>query len=135
GNREGGRVMSTSHFARSGLIRQGDLLLVPVDAIDQAGQVVRKRTRSEHVLAEGEATGHAHVLHGTGLRLLEWERHGRWGRFESRRYVQVAGPSGLVHREPLPLDVAPGVYEVRRQREYRPGRGIWGSNDSAWVMD
>jgi hypothetical protein len=75
------------------------------------------------VLAEGEATGHAHVVVGRS-RLLEQREARRWGRSLSRRYLVVK--SGvLVHEEHRPVELAAGVYELRRQREYRPERSVW----------
>ena len=52
----------------------------------------------------------------------------RWSRL---RYLQVevGEPVLLVHEEHDPLPVLPGVYEVRRQREYVPQRR------SRWVSD
>jgi hypothetical protein len=48
----------------------------------------------------------------------------RWGRSLSRRYLVVK--SGvLVHEEHRPVELAAGVYELRRQREYRPERSVW----------
>jgi hypothetical protein len=35
----------------------------------------------------------------------------------------------LVHEEHDRLVVAPGLYEVRRQREYAPSRGFWRVSD------
>jgi hypothetical protein len=37
----------------------------------------------------------------------------------------VEGEATLVHEEHLPLVLFEGVYEVRRQREYRPERSSW----------
>ena len=42
-----------------GLIRQGDLLLVPIAGLPEGADRVRS---GRLVLAEGEATGHAHVV-------------------------------------------------------------------------
>jgi hypothetical protein len=112
--------------SKPSLLRQGDVLLVPVVSIpDEDGAVVSARTARRHVLAEGEATGHAHVLVGQGVRLAEWERRRRWAAPERRRYLVVEGSASLVHEEHLPLVVPAGVYEVRRQREYRPRRSTW----------
>src|SRR3954469_10248285 len=97
-----------------GLLRQGDVLLVPVVAVPrQVDQVPREDGRL--VLAEGEATGHAHALQGSAVELV---RARRWGRL----YLVVEGdaPATLVHEEHDPVAVAPGLYEVRRQREYEP---------------
>ena len=43
--------------------------------------------------------------------------------------VEGDEPVLLVHEEHDPLPVLPGVYEVRRQREYAPrGRSSWVSD-------
>ena len=67
------------------------------------------------VLLRGEATGHAHVVEDDRASLHGWS---------SLRYLQVEGeePVVLVHEEHDPLRLGPGVYEVRRQREYVPQR-------------
>ena len=115
--------MSGGVGARRGLIRQGDVLLVPVPEIpSHIGAVDNETTADRHVLAEGEATGHAHVVAGVGLRLVEWRRPVRWSRDERRTYLVVeAQEANLSHQEHLPLAVPEGLYEVRRQREYRAG--------------
>ena len=120
--------MSEKTFsARAGFLRQGDVLLVRVEEIPgEESVVVSEETADRHLLAEGEATGHAHVVVGNELRLAEWSRRRRWGPSEQRRYLVVEGEATLVHEEHLPLVVAAGVYEVRRQREYRrPDRSSW----------
>lgn len=102
-----------------GLIRQGDLLLVPVDSVPEGGTASEERA-DRFVLAEGEATGHAHVAVGTQLRLAAWEGPRRWWAPERRTFLTVPGEGArLVHEEHLPLVVPQGLYEVRRQREYR----------------
>src|SRR6476660_4884879 len=60
-------VMSTNALGPRGLIRQGDVLLIPVDAerFDGAAPAARRvleRVEGRLVLAEGEATGHAHAI-------------------------------------------------------------------------
>src|SRR5262245_29451672 len=59
--------MSTNHSGPRGLIRQGDVLLIPVDPelVDGAAPAnrrVQERVAGRVVLAEGEATGHAHAI-------------------------------------------------------------------------
>jgi hypothetical protein len=102
-----------------GLVRQGDLLLVPVAAVPEHAP---KLGSGRLVLLTGEATGHAHVVDDERASL-----HG-WG---ALRYLQVDGdsPAILVHDEHDPLSLGPGAYEVRRQREYVPQRR------SRWVAD
>lgn len=112
--------MSTDRVS-PGLVRQGDLLLVPVAELPESVRRVRGRRL---VLAEGEATGHAHVVHDERASLYQqgWPQ---------TTYLRVEGvePVSLVHEEHDPLPVLPGVYEVRRQREYAP------QNRFRWVRD
>ena len=106
------------------LLRQGDVLLVPVEKLPLEGHTVAGDVAAErHVLAEGEATGHAHVLSGGRVRRVVLRRSRRWAPPLSFDYVVVEGRgASLTHEEHLPLAVAAGVYEVRRQREYSPSR-------------
>ncbi len=64
--------------APRGLIRQGDLLLVPIAELPERVELVR---RGRLVLAEGEATGHAHVVDDERASL-----HGH--RWSDVRYLQ-----------------------------------------------
>lgn len=91
------------------MIRQGDILLVPVDAEPPPDAVPVPLV----VLAEGELTGHAHRLRGA---VVEWSAEGQ-------RYVHVLGEAGTLQHEdhdPEPAAViAPGqTYRVVPQREW-----------------
>jgi hypothetical protein len=105
-------MRTTDGSVGRGLVRQGDLLLVPVASVPEHA---RKAGSGRLVLAEGEATGHAHVVEDehASLHVL--------GRGEPR-YLSVKGEGSvlLVHDEHDPLALLPGVFEVRRQREYLP---------------
>lgn len=93
------------------MIRQGDVLLVPVGpptdpqrVLDAAGQPLAG------LRVEGERTGHAHVLPArvyddVGRRLLFLER-----------------PEEITHQEHGALPVAAGWWEIRVQREHIPER-------------
>lgn len=93
-----------------GIIRQGDVLLVPVEGVEP----VSKGGTGDVVLALGESTGHAHRLLGN---VVEWS-------VGDQRYVRVLGdePGRLVHEDhdPIPAAVvAPEVtYRVIQQREW-----------------
>jgi hypothetical protein len=63
------------------------------------------------VLAEGERTGHAHRVVGGRPRLYE---------AAGRRFLRVVAGARVVHEEHDEIALGPGVYEVRRQREYSP---------------
>ena len=101
-----------------GLLRQGDILLVPVDRLPEDVAVTSSGDRI--VLAEGEATGHAHAVVSDSAELVESP--------DGTLYLVVAGesPSALVHEEHNPIPLTPGAYEVRRQREFEPrGPAHW----------
>ena len=95
------------------MIRQGDILLVPCN-LPEGAQVDEELVESL-VLAEGEATGHAHVIEGSiltataGGRMLMNVLHGA-----------ITHPD----HDPVPRPIAPGWYEVIRQRVYTPSPGL-----------
>ena len=104
--------------------RQGDVLLI---AIDDAPE---KRTPipaegGRFILAHGEATGHAHALAAERAEFFQEPGGGR-------RFLLIQGgePAALTHEEHATVPLAPGLYEVRRQREYRPE-----SRTASWVRD
>lgn len=95
------------------MLRQGDVLLVPAGSIDLSQATLDKsRLSASHVvLAEGEATGHAHTMSvETSTPML----------FGGREIVVVEKPSILTHQEHNEIEVSPGVYWVVHQREYSP---------------
>lgn len=94
--------------------RQGDVLLVPIDRVPETAAPVRPHRRGL-VLAEGEVTGHAHVIAGSGAELLGEES-------SDRAFLRVLEEAGvaLTHEEHATILVPPGIFEVRRQREYTP---------------
>jgi hypothetical protein len=90
-------------------IRQGDVLLDPCQEpeglipIDPHGDWI--------VLAEGEATGHRHVVPAADARLLAASDGGH--------YLRVVRPTPLTHEEHQPaIDLVPVTYRVVRDREY-----------------
>lgn len=91
------------------IIRQGDVLLVPVEV----AMPHNARQTREVVLAEGEVTGHAHRL--AAAEVYEWEANGQ-------RYVRTTGIGTIRHEEhdPEPAAViAPDVtYRVIQQRQW-----------------
>lgn len=103
-----------------GMIRQGDVLLIPVT--DHRVKVpAHILPVSEVVLAEGELTGHAHRL--AGREVYEWSVSGQ-------RYVRVVDdrPGTIAHEDHDPVPAAviePNVtYRVVQQREWDL-RGQW----------
>ena len=99
-------------------LRQGDILLIPVDAVPEGLREV-PRDKGRIVLAEGEETGHLHAIASPDAIFkaedLESIEH---------RFLEVEAEVALTHPEHDTLTVAPGNYEVRRQREYSEAGGI-----------
>ena len=84
--------------------RQGDILIIKVEAVPAGA--VRQESR---VLAEGEATGHAHRLDSG----VVYEKDGVL-------YFRAVDSVRLNHEEHGQITFAPGTYKVVRQREYEP---------------
>ncbi len=90
-------------------VRQGDVLLVAVEAVPDGA--VEQPRQGRLILAEGEATGHAHAIA---------ERDAREFRVGDERFVLVRSAAQLIHEEHATIDLAPGAYRVVIQREYEP---------------
>lgn len=99
------------------VMRQGDVLLVPVKAVP--GTATKQRKTRRTVLAEGEATGHAHVIESPDVRLYEVIEEGDVAEMR-QRFLEVEAEVALDHDEHATITVQPGLYEIRRQREYTP---------------
>src|SRR5262249_17383047 len=91
---------------------QGDVLLVRVDGdLTPDALSLPRDARRGVVLAEGEATGHAHVIADDAATLYA---------AGDTRFLLVCEPVRLRHQEHAPIEVPPGLYRVRMQREYSP---------------
>jgi hypothetical protein len=88
--------------------RHGDVLISRVESIPDGSK------RLPHcILAEGELTGHAHRIEGSGVAEL----------FESggERFLRVlADEARVVHEEHRTITLPRGTYRVWGQREYTP---------------
>lgn len=99
------------------IIRQGDILIVPIAQLPAAAV---KPVAPEHgrvVLAHGEATGHHHSIRLEDRVALFREDGSGGGLFLS---VMGDAPVALEHQEHHALQIPPGSFEVRRQKEYAP---------------
>jgi hypothetical protein len=96
-------------------VRQGDVFL---ELIEDASSVeVGERVPREGgavVLAHGEATGHMHRITDAGAALF----FGKDKAANADRFLRVLQPVSLRHDEHAPIDLVPGLYRVRRQREW-----------------
>lgn len=91
-------------------IRQGDVYLRPCNALPSNAKKI-KPVNGRVVLAEGEATGHAHTIDAECATLFG---------VDESMVVVVDKPTTLDHQEHGTIEVAPGTYWVTRQREYSP---------------
>ena len=99
----GSQFLGTSHAA----VRQGDVLIRKVSSF--YGIPVNATRRPTNVLAEGEKTGHSHVVEGDAEIL---ERNGTL-------YLRVKGDTArIVHQEHAPIEIPKGEYAVTIQHEF-----------------
>ncbi len=90
--------------------QQGDVLFCKLDSIPEGA----KRTPAKdnkYVLAEGEATGHAHCMEADNVELFERD---------GVLYVSTVGLSTVTHEEHKELVLDDGVWEVGRVVEIDP---------------
>ena len=95
--------------------RQGDVIIIAVESsnLDSYKEVPREEGRV--VLAHGEVTGHSHSIHSKAASL--WVKEGELNRILR---VKGLGVVNLLHEEHGPIELPPGDYIVRIQREYTP---------------
>lgn len=110
-----------------GQYRQGDLLIERIEG--RSAPPGSKRALSI-VLAEGEATGHHHVLRVGDP--ADWWKEGaperetatvpvfNWWREGQEQFFALAEPARLTHEEHGAIEFEEGTHRVTRQREYTP---------------
>ena len=89
--------------------RQGDVGIRRVASIPKGAKKV-KRDAGRIVLAYGEVTGHAHAVLDREATLVRST--------DGRTFLRLDAPATVVHEEHAPVKLAPGAYEVIRQREW-----------------
>ncbi|MGH2361005.1 MAG: hypothetical protein ACRDGM_10775 [bacterium] len=95
---------------RSGY-QQGDLLLIRRETMPEGGKVVGP-SNGRYVLAEGEHTGHAHVIEAVpGIELRE---------VNGILWLRVTEERPATHEEHKPQTLEPGIYEIGRVQEVDP---------------
>ena len=88
------------------MYRQGDVLIIR----DTPPAKVTWVEQQNYVLAHGEATGHAHVMVGSVEVGQTADSVDRW--------LRLSSPATVTHQEHTSVTIPPGIYRVRRQREY-----------------
>lgn len=87
-------------------VEQGDVCIFPVSKIPAGLEKT-----SDGVLQHGEATGHAHRLHGGGFTIFEDKK-------ENRKYLRLVRPTMLKHEEHKEIELPAGDYVVGIVKEY-----------------
>ena len=95
-----------------GYLQQGDVFLYP-SAIPQGKLTPVKPTQRGFVLAEGEATGHAHTIEAEPeVEIVQDEAGTLW--------LSTKKEAVLKHEEHGHVKVPPGTYRIGRVREIDP---------------
>lgn len=94
------------------MVRQGDVMLKRISP-PSGERVEVPPVDGRVILAEGEATGHAHAVRAVGVALYV---------YGIQRVLEVQREAILEHEEHGSIVLPPGNYEVIRQREYTPER-------------
>jgi hypothetical protein len=108
------------HKRSTAILRQGDVALAPTSK-PRAALTAVPLDAGRVILAYGEVTGHAHQViadvpvHGGALPYALFTDPAT-----GQRHLHVEAPCSLAHEEHGPIALAPGWYEVIRQREYSP---------------
>ncbi len=102
------------------LYAQGDLLIERVPDVAPRGQMLPTAADGVYVLAEGEVTGHRHVIREnvTFFRDDGLARDVPGGLYIG--HLTVDNTARVAHEEHAPIDLPRGTYRVRRQRELDP---------------
>lgn len=102
------------------MYRQGDVLLVKINAIPEGAKLLENKERI--TIAWGEATGHSHALLSEHATAYEWQ---------GDLLIEVKQTTQLTHGthsgthtptdfDHYPITLEPGVYKYLPQREYTP---------------
>ena len=89
--------------------QQGDVLIQYVASMPTGGKILTSGPRG-YVVAEGEATGHAHVLAAEGV--LEMRE------VDGVIYARIGAPSSLSHEEHHAQILPSGIVRFGRVQEY-----------------
>lgn len=94
------------------MYRHGDVLIVPVSGIPEGAEA-----QKHLILAEGEATGHAHTL-------VRQKNKTAPVLFKNGQDLYFSAKEGtaVVHQEHARIELPPGSYKIVNQVEYVPGR-------------
>lgn len=91
--------------------QQGDVTFETVGTLPTGAVKVKAKPRG-FILAEGEATGHAHCIAETDSAICElYEKDGIL-------YVKVVKPIPVTHEEHKPVELEPEIWKIGRVNEF-----------------
>ena len=105
------------------MFRQGDVIIIRADPeVEKLGAPV-PRENGRVVLAHGDLTGHAHVIRSPEAELFERldQTSDEAAQALGARILRTFFTVQLRHEEHAAIDIPPGYWLVRVQREYSPG--------------
>lgn len=94
------------------IYRHGDILLYPTKNIKEI-KAKKVFSGKEYVLAEGETTGHRHLLVTTKPKLEILKDN------KGKMYLKTDGAK-LTHQEHKTIEIQKGYYVVKHEREFDP---------------
>ena len=94
-------------------LRQGDVFLEEVSTLPK--DAIRQTAGRSLLLAEGEATGHAHVLE---IGDSELDQPAELWRSGDEEFVVTEAPGVIRHEEHETVPVEKKIYRLRKPREY-----------------
>ena len=93
--------------------QQGDVLIKKIDSLPKGNY--KKITTKKIVLAEGEQTGHSHVLFSDLLNFMVFTDE-----VTNQSFVEVPDGTNVTHQEHNQFEetILPGMYKIEIVREY-----------------
>jgi hypothetical protein len=89
--------------------QQGDVILRKVNSLPSGVVKQLKPSTRGFVLAEGEHTGHAHVVESDDAELVQ---------IGDKMLLNLTKAATVTHEEHKPIRLAPGLWEIGRVQEY-----------------
>jgi len=88
--------------------QHGDVIITKINKLPDNAKIVKPKA-SGNILADGESTGHAHVVDPTKTVMYS---------VGTALYLVVKERATVTHEEHKPIDIDEGVYEIGRVQEY-----------------
>lgn len=88
-------------------IQQGDVTIRRIEAMPEG--TAKSISKGRCVLAEGEATGHAHIVEDTEAELIQ---------IGERILLKLGRAATVIHEEHKPITLQPGIWEIGLISEY-----------------